>query len=227
MTRPAGSRLIEEAPLNRSYLPGGFTAIAAANLVLLALSTVIPSKELSHERGLIELLQLLVCAAAAGAFGVAVSFTPARLAIASDAKAIRVGSICLFTICMIALYREIDFREVAGPDWLHTLSGPWIRDTGVIVGLILTLLYLWMRRSNLPGLLRLVLNWDALPLWIGGSLLFIAAVAIDPILRFDNSVLVEEVIELNGFIFILWAATRHARLAAGHFSPATPQRFAG
>lgn len=196
------------------FLNSGWIAIVLANVVAAVLATMVRADRFSAENGILETAQVLMCAVGAGLFAFAISLLPRLKEADSYNLALRSSSIALLCISLIALFREIDFRKMPGPDWLYMLTGSWVRDTIVISGILLVLAYMVLRRQDLPNWLRLTFSWHALPLWIGGTLLFVSSVIIDHNVTFEGSVLIEEWLELNGFMFILWAAARHARLAS-------------
>jgi hypothetical protein len=174
------------------------------NAALLSLWSAGLAPRLAAEDGILETLQLLLAASAFGAF----LFT----ALADDGP-IGTSGTANAAICAIAAVREIDVRHIVVPDWMMLWSVGNFRDTTVAVLLLLVIGYTWLRREHFRGWLRLLLRMAAWPYWLAGILLT-SSLAFDgeKIVAGPAGVLIEEFIELNGFLLLFIAGLRHANL---------------
>jgi len=117
------------------------------------------------------------------------------------------GALAMLTVAMFV--RELDVKTLGGPEWFRWLSHHGLQEI-LLVGMTLPILwYLARRRHHWRGLMRLLFSPAAIPLFISGILLLIAVefdreIATTAHLRFW-----EEVLELNGYLFLNWSAFNH------------------
>ena len=111
------------------------------------------------------------------------------------------------------MVREIDVRNIVVPDWMMIWAHGPFRDTTVLVLLGLVLAYVGWRRAHFRGWLGLALRKPAWPFWLSGVLLT-SSLAFDgnELIAGPGGVMVEELIELNGLMFLLMAGFRHCHL---------------
>ncbi len=182
------------------------------NAVLVALWSSGLASNLAVENGVMETLQLLL---AAGAFAV---FLFAAL---EDDGAVGSAGTALAGIAAIAVVREIDVRTIVVPDWMMVWANGPFRDISVSMMLLVVLAYLWWRREHGRDWLTMLLRQPAWPLWVGGGLLTLS-LAFDGgrIIAGEAGVMIEELVELNGFMLLLAAGFRHCQLLRGKQAPA-------
>lgn len=117
------------------------------------------------------------------------------------------GALAMLTVAMFV--RELDVKTLGGPEWFRWLSHHGLQEI-LLVGMTLPILwYLARRRHHWRGLMRLLFAPAAIPLFISGILLLVAVqfdreIATNAHLRFW-----EEVIELNGYLFLTLSAWNH------------------
>ncbi len=174
------------------------------NAGLLALWSAGLAPRLHAEDGILETLQLLF---AAGAFCV---FMFAAL---EDDGPVGTAGTAAAAIAAIAVLREIDVRRIVVPDWMMVWAYSPFRDTTVTILLLLVISYLWLRRDHFDGWVAQLLRRSAWPFWLSGILLT-SSLAFDggKVVGGPIGVLLEEFIELNGFMLLLIASWRHCRL---------------
>ncbi|MFY0614585.1 MAG: hypothetical protein JXQ99_23850 [Hyphomicrobiaceae bacterium] len=180
------------------------SSLFSVNVGLLILWLAGAAPGLSAEDGVLETLQVLLAVSAASVF-VFVAFE-GKGPVASSATA-------LAAIAIIATMREIDVRRIVVPDWMMIWANSPFRDTTVAVLLLLVLVYLWFRREDFGGWSSMLLSPSAWPLWLSGILLT-SSLTLDggKVISGELGVVVEEFVELNGFMLLLIAAWRHCRL---------------
>jgi hypothetical protein len=174
------------------------------NCFLLGLWFAGLAPQLAAEDGILETAQLLL---AAGAFGI---FMFAAL---EDEGPVGTSGLALAAVSAIAIVREIDVRKMVVPDWMMVWAYGPFRDTTVGILLLLVLIYTYVKRAHFKGWLGMLLRWDAWPIWLSGILLT-SSMAFDgeKIIAGPPGLLVEELIELNGFLLLLIAGWRHCHL---------------
>ena len=150
-------------------------------------------------------MQELVSAAALGVFLFAALWGPF--------SPIKTASVALSAILAIAIFREIDFRTLHMGDNVALLTDASYRDPIVIISVLLVFVYLYTRRQHFKAWVPLLFNRNALPLWLASILLF-AGMLKDggTFVAGPDGELIEELLELNGYFFLLVAAWRHAWL---------------
>ncbi len=174
------------------------------NASLLALWSAGLAPNLYAEDGILETMQLLF---AAGAFCV---FMFAAL---EDDGPVGTAGTAVAAIAAIAVLREIDVRRIVVPDWMMVWAYSPFRDTTVAILLLLVIGYLGLRRDHFGGWVAQLMRRSAWPFWLSGILLT-SSLAFDggKVVGGPIGVLIEEFIELNGFMLLLIAGWRHCHL---------------
>ena len=127
----------------------------------------------------------------------------------------RPAAVTLACLCFIIFFREIDLRIFDAPEWLINITTGLVRKglSTILAGL--TAVYVASRYKDVPGLIRSSLTWRAWPFYIW-PLLLITAEKIElraHATRHDdlpgywaNGQFWEELVELNAYIVLLFAA---------------------
>ncbi len=189
---------------HRSYLL--YIVVAVINVVFAAVViTTGSSQALIYENGVLETMQELLAAAALGVFLFAALWGPF--------SPIKTAGVALSSILAIAIFREIDFRTLHVDDRVALLTDASFRDPIVLTSVALVLGYLFVRREHFYAWVPLLFNRNALPLWLAGGLL-VASILQDggDVVGGIDGEFFEEMLELNGYVFLLVAAWRHAWL---------------
>jgi len=124
-----------------------------------------------------------------------------------DAEKTASGALAMLVAA--AFVRELDVKTLGGPHWFSWLSHHGLQEILLVAMTLPILWYLARRWQHWKGLLRLTFSIAAIPLFLA-SILLMLSVYFDrrlvggPTLRFW-----EELIELNGFMFLLLAAWNH------------------
>lgn len=155
---------------------------------------------LSKEHSILEFVQLLVLLPAFALFWRGWRYGEEAEQTASGALAILVAA---------AFVRELDVKTLGGPDWFRWLSHHGLQEILLVAMTLPILWYLARRWYQWQGLLRLSFAPAAIPLYIAGILLLVAVqfdreIAVNAELRFW-----EEVIELNGYMFLVISSWNH------------------
>lgn len=182
--------------------------LLVVNAALLALWTSGTAPGLPAEDGILETLQLFLAVGAACVFAFAAF---------EDDGAVGTAGTALAAIAAIATLREVDVRKMVVPDWMMYWANSPFRDTTVAILLLLVIGYLWFRRDHFGSWVELLQRRSAWPLWLSGILLT-SSLAFDggKVISGEVGLLVEEFVELNGFMLLLIAAWRHCRLVTHH-----------
>jgi len=192
--QPAGDHsLLYRAPLLLIVLNGALLSLWFAGL----------APRMATENGILETTQLLLVAGAFGAF---------MFAAMDDRGPIGTAGTALAAISAIAIIREIDVRKLVVPDWMMIWSYSPFRDTTVGALLVLVLIYTFVRRSHFNGWLAMLLRLDSWPLWLSGIFLT-ASMGLDgdKVISGELGVLIEELVEFNGYLLLLVASWRHCQ----------------
>ncbi len=174
--------------------------ILLVNAVLLAASWAGHDIALSKEHSALEFTQLVALLPAFVLFWLGWRH-------GHEAEKTASGALAMLTVAMFV--RELDVKTLGGPEWFRWLSHHGLQEI-LLVGMTLPILwYLARRRHHWRGLMRLLFAPAAIPLFISGILLLVAVqfdreIATNAHLRFW-----EEVIELNGYLFLTLSAWNH------------------
>lgn len=181
--------------------------VTLVNVSILSLWSAGLATGIAAENGLLETMQLLLAAAACGVFSFAALEDDGPVGTAATAAA---------AIAVIAMLREVDVRKMEVPDWVMIWADSMFRDTVIAFLLLAMFAYLWTRREHFPGWTELLFRRSAWPLWASAGL-FALSVAVDgdKVIAVHESLLVEELLELNAFMLLLVAGWRHCRLLTG------------
>ena len=174
------------------------------NAALFALWSAGLAPGIAAEDGVLETMQVLLAAGACGVYLFAALEDDGPVGTAATAAA---------AIAAIAVAREIDVRKIVVPDWMLIWANSPFRDTTVSILLLLVIGYLWWRREHFGGWMRLLLRKEAWPFWLSGILLT-SSLAFDggKVISGTAGLLIEEFVELNGFMLLLVAGWRHCQL---------------
>ena len=109
-----------------------------------------------------------------------------------------------------AFVREIDIKTLGGPAWFSWLAHHGLSDV-LLIGMTLPIFwYLFRRSDQWRALLRLSFTRNAIPLYLAGILLVLGAFYFDRrVVTGPHNRIWEELIEINGYLFLLMSAWNH------------------
>ncbi len=126
--------------------------------------------------------------------------------------AVRVAGALLAMIGTIAFTREVDFNSLTGGiAWFDWLVAHGLRDGLLAFFGLATVLYLFLQRRFIWGLLRLGLRWQAWPCGAFVLLLATAHFYLNDLTGYTGHFW-EELVETNGYFLFALAAWQHSKL---------------
>jgi hypothetical protein len=160
--------------------------------------------DLIREHGPLEQLHMVALAVSAVLFGQAYQRGQGPVRVAGGALAM---------LAIAAFVRELDVKNIGGPEWFHFLAEHGLQEV-LLIGMTLPIfIYLIRQRQYFWDLVDLALQWRSWPLFLSGALLATGVylderIVTDHVMRFW-----EELLETYGYGFMVMAAWRHRALA--------------
>lgn len=121
-----------------------------------------------------------------------------------------------FLIAMVTgMVRELEVKRIPGPRWWEWLTREFsLQEILLIAGALVLMAYVWVRREDVPLMVRRSLHPYAVPLQLGALLVFIGAYVTDKFFHPDKFPhAVEELIETSGYLLILAGILRTLDMA--------------
>ncbi len=209
---PLVGTLARSHPVPASGLrPLSFLACAAILLAIIAFNGYAieqlragDARVLGRENGPLENAQLLLMVPALALFW---------FAWLRGLGAVRVAGALLAMIGTIAFTREVDFNSLTGGiAWFDWLVAHGLRDGLLAFFSLATVLYLFLQRRFIWGLLRLGLRWQAWPCVAFVLLLATAQFCLNDLTGHTGHFW-EELVETNGYFLFALAAWQHSNLS--------------
>jgi len=137
--------------------------------------------------------------------------------------AARVAAGALAMLLAAGVVRELDVKSWGGPNWFQWLTHHGLQEVLFVTMTLPIFAYVFAKRRYIRGLVRLGMRPQAWPLYVAGVLLAGSVIMDRHIVVGDELRFWEELIELNGYFFLLMAACRHTQLVVDPVHGQGPQ----
>jgi hypothetical protein len=124
----------------------------------------------------------------------------------------RTAAGALAMLSAAAFVREIDVKSLGGPGWFRWLSHHGLQEILLVAMTLPILVYLALKWRHWLDLLKLAFAPTAISLYIAGILLMFSVYLDRRVVTTAEMRFWEELVELNGYAFLLLAAWIHWRI---------------
>ncbi|MGI9382297.1 MAG: hypothetical protein ACR2PO_04025 [Methyloligellaceae bacterium] len=165
------------------------------NIVFLSMGSVYGAEQIARENGIIENLQAFLIFSAFATF--------AWIAYWQDGPP-QTSAVLLASMCFVVFFREVDFHFMRAPLRISSLLSA--RDVSLLIILGLLSLFVARRRSDMPAMLKQLLQPSALLLIAVVALVATGELIEDWGSKQPLALLLEEMLELNAYALLLVTA---------------------